>query len=252
MSCPACDSREGHEWCFTPCWHKPKTARPLPQGKSTPSWFLDCHLQLSCFGSWGSWDPSGGSLCQPWLFPPPGAGHASRHWLKREEGFHPAWQPAGSFPVGEVKFTRNTGSGRTGLCASWGKKGWRAESALNSPLPAHQQLGKWDVCYSEPRRQGRRVWEVLHPQGTRSRLPTTHNTSKDIAATGRTRGETANTRSTAALGQRHPACPTASTDLTNHSPPRERQPGISPASLAADGMKHTGRPGLGSHEGCGH
>lgn len=71
----------------------------------------------------GFLDPGGGSLCQPWLFPPPGTGHTSRDGLQGEEGFHPAWQPAGSFPDGEIKFTRNTGSRRTGSCASWGKKG---------------------------------------------------------------------------------------------------------------------------------
>lgn len=142
-------------------------------------------MQLSCFGSWGSWDLSGGSPCQPWLFPPPGAGHASRDRLQGEEGFHPAWQPAGSFSVGEVKFTRKAGSGRTGSCASWGKKGWKAESALNSPLPAHQQLEKWDVTGSpEGREKPRRVWEVLHPQGTLSRLPTTHKASQDMQPQG--------------------------------------------------------------------
>lgn len=124
---------------------------------------------------------------------------------------------------------------------------WIALSQRTSSL----RSGMFVTGSPEGREKPRRVWEVLHPQGTRSRLPTTHTTSKDIAATGRTRGETANTRSTATLGQRHAACPTASTDLTNHSPPRELQPGISPASLA-DEMEHTGHPGLGSHEGCGH
>lgn len=41
-------------------------------------------LSLAAQRLWqlGSWDPSGGSLCQPWLFLPPGAGHASRHRLQ--------------------------------------------------------------------------------------------------------------------------------------------------------------------------
>lgn len=81
-----------------------------------------------------------------------------------------------------------SGSGRTGSLAWWGKKGWEAESAPNSPLTGHKRLKSEmsGLFHGVPKAEESRqvAWEVLHPQGTCPRLPTPRIASKDMQSQG--------------------------------------------------------------------
>lgn len=166
----------------------------------------------------------------------------------------------------------HSGSGRTGSRAPWGKKGWKAESVPNSPLPGQKQLeSEMRGLFHRAPKAGesqRAAWEVLHPQGTHSRLPTACNASRDVQSRG----------GLLQVWQKpltHGAQPlwvntilsipqpeqTRQTTLTPVKPPSAWQPGISlkgcPASFPSAQLTRWGtqdpNPATPSHhEGCGH
>lgn len=249
-----------------------------PWRRATLAWFLIIACSSAAFanGAPGTASGVGGSLCQPWLALRPCAVAARGEGLSTGLAAGRKLPRRGGKVHQENRQLVRSGSGRTGSRAPWGKNGWKAESAPNSPLPGHQQLeSEMSGLFHRALKVGesrQAAWEVLHPRGARSRLPTARNASKDTQSQGgllQARQKLLTHGAQPLWGNANRSVPqperTRQTTLIPVKPPGTLHPGISlkgcptqrfPSILPrcpVDEMGHTGpQPWtLSGHEGCG-